>query len=692
MHLDFLHLPLEEPVPIFTLILFIILFVPLLLKKIRVPGLIGLVIAGIVVGPFGLNILERDASIVLFGTVGLLYLMFQAGLEIDLTDFMKNRNQSMIFGLLSALLPVVGGTLLGRYVLQFSWPASILLSSMMASHTLLAYPIVSRMGVSRNPVVAMTIGGTLIADTIALIILAVISGSQEGALDASFWLQLLIALPVLGFVVMGVFPRIGAWFFRNEQSDGSAQYVFVLMVVFAAAFLSEIVGLEPILGAFLAGLALNRLIPHTSPLMNRIEFLGNALFIPFFLISVGMLVDLRVLFQGVNVLIVAGTMILLALVGKWLAAFIVQQLFRYSVTERNLVFGLSAARAAATLAIALVGFDLALFDEDVLNGTVLMILITSLISTFVVENAARQLAITEKERSPDLKEIPERILVPISNPATVEQLIDLAVMIKSPQSKEPLYPLVVVKDDEAARERVLASRNMLQKALKHAAASNTPIEIVSRVDLNVANGIRRAIQEKVITDVIMGWNGEVTATRRIFGTVLDNLLDSTPQMILVSKMTHPLNITRRLITLLPPYAECESGFGHLLQRLIILARQTAAPLHFYGAPDTLSALKVTVQKAKPPVKAQYHEFTDWDDFLILGREVTQDDLFLVVSAREDTISHIRQLNDIPAKLAKHFANHSFVILYPEQNSREKVRENGIAELPASTRTEKESKV
>lgn len=690
MHLDFLHLPLEEPVPIFTLVLFIILFVPLLLKKIRVPGLIGLVIAGIVVGPFGLNILERDASIVLFGTVGLLYLMFQAGLEIDLADFMKNRNQSLSFGLLSALIPVVGGTILGRYVLQFSWPASLLLSSMMASHTLLAYPIVSRMGVSRNRVVAMAIGGTLIADTIALIMLAVIAGSQEGALDAAFWLQLLIALPVLGLVVMGVFPRMGAWFFRNEQSDGSAQYVFVLMVVFAAAFLSEIVGLEPILGAFLAGLALNRLIPHTSPLMSRIEFLGNALFIPFFLISVGMLVDLRVLFQGGNVLIVAGTMILLAVGGKWLAAFIVQQLFRFSVTERNLVFGLSTARAAATLAIALVGFDLALFDEDVLNGTVLMILITSLISTFVVENAARQLAITEKERPPDLTAIPERILVPISNPATVEQLIDLAVMIKNPQAKEPLYPLVVVKDDESARERVLSSRQMLEKALKHAAASDTPIEIVSRVDLNVANGIRRAIQEKVITDVILGWNGEVTASRRIFGSVLDNLLDSTPQMILVSKMTHPLNLTRRLITVLPPYAEHETGFGHWLQRVLVLARQTGVPLHFYGSPDTLLVLKATLQKAKPPVKAHYHEFTDWDDFLILGREVTQDDLLLVISARDDTISHIRQLNDIPAKLAKHFAGHSFVILYPEQNSREKVRENGAPELPAYAQSEKES--
>ncbi len=668
MHLEFLHLPLEEPVPIFTLVLLIILLAPLLLKKIRVPGLIGLVVAGIIVGPFGLNILERDASIVLFGTVGLLYLMFQAGLEIDLTDFMKNRNRSLVFGLLTAFIPIIGGTLLGRYVLNFSWMASILLSSMLASHTLLAYPIVSRMGISRNQVVAIAISGTLIADTIALIILAVIAGSQEGALDAAFWLRLLIAIPALAFIVVGIFPRIGAWFFRNEQSDGSSQYIFVLMTVFAAALLAEIAGLEPILGAFLAGLALNRLIPHASPLMNRIEFVGNAIFIPFFLISVGMLVDLRVLFQGVNVLIVAGSMIFLAIFSKWLAAFIVQQLFRYSVPERNLMFGLSAARAAATLAIALVGFDLALFDEDVLNGAVLMILTTSLISTFVVENAARKLAITEKERLPDLTDIPERILVPISNPASIEQLIDLAVMIKDPQSKEPLYPLVVVKDDETARERVLASRKMLEAALRHAAASDTPIEIVSRVDLSVANGIHRAIQEIVITDVIIGWNGEVTASRRIFGTVLDNLLDSTNQMFLVSKMTHPLNITNKIVTVLPPYAERETGYGRWLRTLMVLAQQTGAPLHFYGTPDTLKALKATIQRVKSPVKIHYAEFTDWDDFLIIGREITQDDLLVVVSAREDTISHIRQLNDIPSKLAQHFANSSFVILYPEQNA------------------------
>ncbi|MEI2610423.1 MAG: cation:proton antiporter [Candidatus Promineifilaceae bacterium] len=668
--MEFLHLPLEEPVPIFTLVLLIILLVPLVLKRIRVPGLIGLVIAGMIIGPYGLAILERDASIILFGTVGLLYLMFQAGLEIDLTDFMKNRHRSLLFGLLSALIPVVSGTLLGRYILHFSWAASILLSSMLASHTLLAYPIVSRMGISRNQVVAITIGGTLIADTIALIILAIIAGSQNGPLDTLFWLRLLIAIPVLAVVVVGIFPRIGAWFFRNEQSDGSAQYIFVLLVVFAAAFLAEIVGLEPILGAFLAGLALNRLIPHTSPLMNRIEFVGNALFIPFFLINVGMLVDLQVLLQGGNVLIVAGAMIFLAVVSKWLAAFIVQQLFRYSVTERNLVFGLSAARAAATLAIALVGFDLALFDEDVLNGAVLMILITSLISTFVVENAARKLAITEKEHRPDLTDIPERILVPISNPATIEQLIDLAVMVKNPQSPEPLYPLVVVKDDETARERVLSSRKTLTTALKHAAASDTNIEIVSRVDLNVANGIRRAIQEKVITCVILGWNGEVTPSRRIFGTVLDNLLDSTSQMILVSKLTHPLNLTRKIVALLPAYAECEPGFGHWLGALVRLVRQTGAPLHFYGTPDSLNALKNLAPTPFSSIKVSYHEFTDWDDLLIMGREITRDDLLLIISAREDTLSHMHQLNDIPSKLAKHFAPYSFVILYPEQNAME----------------------
>lgn len=666
MHPEFLQFPLEEPVPIFTLVLLIILSAPLLLKKIRVPGLIGLVIAGIIVGPYGLNMLERDASITLFGTVGMLYLMFQAGLEIDLIDFLKNRNRSLLFGTLTALIPIATATLTAVFLFHVNWTAAILFSAMLASHTLLAYPIVSRMGITRNQVVAIAIGGTLIADTTALIILAIISGSQEGGLTPAFWLRLLIALPALGLIILGIFPRLGAWFFRNEQSDGSAQYIFVLVIVFTAALLAEVAGLEPILGAFLAGLSLNRLIPHTSPLMNRIEFVGNALFIPFFLISVGMLVDLRVLFQGIRVLEVAATMILLALGSKWLAAFIMQKLFGYSHSERNLLFGLSAARAAAALAIALVGFDLGLFDEDILNGTVLMILTTSLVSSLVVEHAGRHLALVEAERAPEMKDFPERILVPISNPATVEQLIDLAVMIRNPKSSEPIYPLVVVKDDETAQERVLASHQMLQKALKHAAASNTEIEIVSRIGLNVANGIRRAIQEMMITDVILGWNGEITTSRRIFGSILDNLLEKTEQMILVSKLMHPLNITRKIVVLVPPYAEREAGCGHWANTLIILARQTGASLHFYGPSVTLEALRGVLRQATPPVAGQYHEFSQGEDFLIIGREVSQDDLLIIISARQDTISHQRYLDSIPGKLAQHFRQHSFVILYPEQ--------------------------
>lgn len=659
-------LPIQDPVLIFTLVLLIILLAPLLLRRLRIPGLIGLIVAGIAVGPNGFNLLQRDASIVLFGTVGLLYIMFLAGLEIDLTDFKKNRNRSIVFGLFTFLIPQVLGTLIVRVVLQFEWPSAILLASMFASHTLLAYPIVSRLGLVRVPVVGVTIGGTMITDTLALLVLAVVAGSARGELGAQFWFQLAVSLPLLAFVVLWVFPRIGAWFFKHGQGDGSAQYIFVLAVVFAAAFLSELAGVEPIIGAFLAGLALNRLIPHTSPLMNRIEFIGNTLFIPFFLIGVGMLVDLRVLFQGTEALVVAATMIILALGGKWLAAWGAARVFGYNRTEQNVIFGLSSAQAAATLAAVLVGFQLGLLNENVLNGTILMILVTCLLSTLVVENAGRQLAIQEAEQAPEIEEAGERILVPIANPATIEQLLDLAVMVKDPKSTEPIYPLVVVKDDAAAQEHIRANQKMLEKAMKHAAATETTLQIASRVDLNAANGIRRAINELMITNVIIGWNGEISTTRRIFGSVLDNLLERTQQMILVSKISHSLNVIGKIIVVIPELAEREVGFIRWVKTVQVLAKQTGAKLHFNGSADTLAQLQAIVSQTKPAVEARYHEFSEWEDFLILSREIKANDLLIVISARRGMLSYNKYLNQIPAKLARHFQAHSFVILYPEQ--------------------------
>lgn len=661
-----LSLPITDPVLIFAIMLFVILLAPLILSRLRIPGIIGFIVAGVVLGPNGFNVLLRDSSIVLFGTVGLLYIMFLAGLEVDMGDFKKNKNKSIVFGALTFSIPMLLGTLAGYYLLEFSLSSSILLASMFASHTLITYPIVNKLGVSKNRAVNVTVGGTIITDTAALLVLAVIAGSAAGEINSGFWIRLGVSMAVFVFIVLWGFPKIGGWFFKNVN-DGISQYIFVMAIVFAGAFLAEVAGIEAIVGAFLSGLALNRLIPHTSPLMNRVEFVGNSLFIPFFLIGVGMLVDMRVLFKGTEAVIVAATMIIVALVGKWTPARLTQKIFGYTSAEGGIIFGLSNSQAAATLAAVLVGYNLGILNENVLNGTILMILVTCLISSFATEKAGRELAIAESEKRPDLSETPEKILVPISNPDTIERLVDLAVLIKNPDSNQPIYALEVIRDDHESRENVVMSHRMLEKAVEHAAATNTDVRIISRVDLNVANGILRAVKENVITEIIIGWNARLSARDKIFGSVLDNVLGETEQMLLVTNIVEPLNTIKRIRVMVPRNAEYEIGYYRWIRVVKTLSKQLGAAVEFMGSEASMKKLESAVNDSKPEIEAKYIPDDYWRGFLSVLKEGGSDDLLIVISAREGTISHEKYLDRVPAMLSRYVSDKGFIVLYPEQH-------------------------
>src|SRR5690606_10406280 len=342
------------------------------------------------------------------------------------------------------------GTLAGYYLLHFSLTTSILLASLLASHTLIAYPIVSKLGISKNQAVTITVGGTMITDSLALLVLAVIAGMSTGAINNAFWIRLGISIATFGAIVGLVFPLLGGWFFK-KYDDNISQYIFVLGLVFLGAFLAEAAGIEAIIGAFMAGLALNRLIPHTSPLMNRIEFVGNALFIPFFLIGVGMLVDLRVFFLDINTLYVAGVMTFVALSAKYIAAYFSQKVFKFSKAQRDVVYGLSSAQAAATLAAVLVGYNIILgenpdgepirlLDDSVLNGSILMILITCTVASFIAQRGATKLALEEIDEKSEEEndEYAEKILIPVNYPENIEELINLGVTVKTGSSKNAL--------------------------------------------------------------------------------------------------------------------------------------------------------------------------------------------------------------------------------------------------------------
>ncbi|MEO8793873.1 MAG: cation:proton antiporter [Daejeonella sp.] len=663
------YFPITDPVLIFSVVLFIILLAPIIFKRYKVPNLIVLIVAGVIVGPNGLNILLRDQSMILFGTVGLLYIMFIAGLEIDLNDFIRNKNRTLIHGFLTFLIPGALATWVGYSFLDLSMVSSLLFASVLSSHTLLAYPIISRLGITNSRAVGITVGGTIIADTGALLILAMIANYTHGALDYIFAIRMGISLSIFGFIIFWGFPKVSVWFFKNFESEGVSQYIFVLALVFLAGFLAHLAGIEPIIGAFLAGLALNRMIPHSSPLMNRIEFVGNALFIPFFLISVGMLVNLQVVFKGVHALVISGVLIVVAISSKWIAAFVTQKVFGFTVTERNLIFGLTTARAAATLASVLIGYQLGLLSEEILNGSIIMILVTCLVSTIVVEKAGRkQVREEDLNLSNAPRENPERILVPISNPESVEKLIDFSVLLKKPRSAEQIFPLMVIPDDDAAHEHMIRSNKILDLAAKHAAASDNGVSGVTRVDMNVSSGILRAIKELNITQIVIGWNARHSAKQWIFGSVLDNLLERCGRMILVTNFVNPLNTTHHIVVVVPAFAEFESGFLHWTKSMLTFAKQAGADLKLYAPKETNEQLKKVFAESKSSVQVSFEVFDDWDSFMKFESIVGVNDLLVVVSSRSGSISHHSALDHTPRQLGKHFSDKSFVVIYPEQNN------------------------
>ncbi|MFN7118558.1 MAG: cation:proton antiporter [Saprospiraceae bacterium] len=667
LNIDF-SLPLKNPVLIFSILLFIILLSPILLRRLRLPGIIGLIISGVIIGPHGFNLMERNTAIILFGTVGLIYIMFLAGLELDLNEFRKNRYKSLLFGLFTFALPLSIGFPVCYYFLQYDFLPSLLIASMFATHTLVAYPIASRLGISKNEAVAITVGGTIITDTAVLLILAVITGSQEGGLSSAFWIKLIISLIIFGFIVFWVFPPVARWFFKNIEGEKTSPYIFVLALVFLAAFLAEVAGVEPIIGAFMAGLALNSLIPHTSALMNRIEFVGNALFIPFFLISVGMLVDVRVLLKGPQALIVAGTLTVVAITGKWLAAWLTQRIFHYTVHHRNVIFGLSSAHAAATLAVILIGFQIKLLDENVLNGTIILILITCLVGSFVTESAGRKLAIAEADKLPELGELEEKFLVPVANPTTIEPLMDLAMLLKNKRSKQPITALSVVKDDAEAREKVLQNNKMLEKAIVHAAATDTQVRVETRVALNASSGISQYVQERLITTIIMGWSGKSNVAGTIFGTTLDALIARNASTIVVANLCQPLNITRRITVIVPANAQYEVGFPIWVEKLYTLAKETSATLLFRTVPRTWEYIMRRLEKLKSTVQVEFDEMQYFEDISTFIKNGSKNDILIVISAREATISYDNYLDKLPGTLPRYFKNQNFMVIYPEQSA------------------------
>ncbi len=676
MHLfDFdLMLPITDPTWVFFLVLIIILFAPMVLGRLHIPHIIGMILAGVLIGEHGFNILERDSSFELFGKVGLYYIMFLAGLEMDMEDFKKNRTKGMVFGWFTFIIPMVMGVWSSMQLLGYGFVTSVLLASMYASHTLIAYPIISRYGLSRLRSVNITIGGTAVTVTLALIILAVVGGMYKGTVDGMFWVLLIAKVAFLGFLIVFFFPRIGRWFFR-KYDDNVMQFVFVLAMVFLGGGLMEFVGMEGILGAFLAGLVLNRLIPHVSPLMNRLEFVGNALFIPYFLIGVGMIIDVRSLFTGGEALKVAVVMTVFATLSKWVAAWITQKIYRMQPNERSMMFGLSNAQAAATLAAVLIGHGIImengerLLNDDVLNGTVVMILFTCVISSFVTERSARRFATRGEDiKFEDKKDKsqPQQILIPVANPDTIEELINLALVIKDPKQKNELIALNVINDSNSSENKELQGKRNLEKAAMIAAAADVAVTRVSRYDLNIAAGIIHTVKEYDVTELVIGLHRKANIVDSFFGSLSENLLKGTYRQVMIAKFLMPVNTLRRIIIAVPPKAEYEAGFQKWVEHFCRIGSILGCRVHFFANERTLALLQTLLKKKYSSTPSEFTLLESWEDLLILTGQVNYDHLLVIISARRGSISYDPSFEKLPAQLSKYFANNSLIILYPDQ--------------------------
>ncbi len=683
-------LPLEDPILKFLLIMAIVLAAPILLNRLKVPYLLGLIIAGAVIGPHGLNLVLRDSSIILSGTAGLLYIMFLSGLDLEMADLRRSGRQSLLFGLLTFGVPLLFGILAGRYLLGFPLHSSVLLAGLFASQTLIAYPIVSKLGIARDKAVTIAVGGTVITDTLALLLLTVVVGVATGSVDEGFWWRLAASVAGCIAAILVLFPLAARWFFKR-CSDNVSQYVFVLVMVFLGAWLAQWAGLEPIIGAFLAGLALNRLIPRTSPLMNRIEFVGNAVFIPFFLIGVGMLIDYRAFFRNWESLEVAAVMIVLVTAAKYAAAYLSQKAFRLSADQRTLLFGLSSAHVAATLAAVMVGYNvilgytpegepIRLLGESVLNGTIFMILATCTVSTFATQRGAHQIALRGARRDNRTQGAPgEHVLIPVAHEEHIGELVGLGIALTK-QKYRSLYALKAIDNRLDDPEMQKSGQRLLDRAAEAAAAAGIHMHRLLRYDVNIVNAIVSVVRERNVSDLVLGMHhvGETPALTlpdvlgggtAPLGKTIPAVLESSNVTTYIHASRQPLSTVRRHLVFVPRRAELEAGFRTWLLRVRHLAHDTAgAKLIFHATGATVEHLRRHRRRRGADIASYvvHDEVWSWDELPALLREVRPDDCVWVVMSRRDRISYQAAMSRVPGYLEELLPRNSYVMLFPVQ--------------------------
>lgn len=654
-----------QPVQIFFIVLAIILLAPLLLNKLKIPHIIGMIVAGVIVGPYGFNVLDNDSSFAIFGQVGLLYLMFLAGLEIDMYHLKLNLRRGLLFGVLTLTIPLILGVLTSVYLLHVDWPTACLLGAMYASHTLLSYPVAARFGITKAPAVLIAIVGTIIAVIGALLVLAgTVSVHEEGYFNPSAILLLMLRLTVWVVVLLYAYPRIVRMFFKKFP-DKVMQYVFVLTLVFLAACSAQFIGLEPVLGAFFAGLLLNRYVPISSPLMNSIEFVGNALFIPYFLISVGMMINVRVL-GNVQTLTVAAIMLAVALGSKWLPAYIAQKINHLDSYSRNVMFGLTAAHTAVALAVVTVGYRMDMFDERILNSTIVVILITCALAPIFTSASAPKLKVKMMEEDGDIIRHTRvnNTLIAVANPLTTPPLVEMAMLMRNERGQHNFYAIHV--RNENSTQAKSTSRASLEAARRTGATADINIQTLERFDLNTVTGILNTIEEREVTEIILGIHRRVTIIDSFFGSKVEQLLRSTNKMVMITRSFIPVNTITRVVVWVPVDAQYETGFSRWVRAVARLTRQVGCRITFCCPGDVQPLIRGVLYAENYGIRCEFRTIDSQDDIVLMANKIADDDLFVVIGARVQSVSYRPEMSELPGFLQKYLSINNIMMIYPEQ--------------------------
>ena len=672
------YFPITSPTLIFFVVLLIILSAPIIMGKLRIPHIVGMVLAGMLIGNHGLHILERDDSFELFGKVGLLYIMFLAGLEMDLESVKKNSRRFLIFGMLTCFIPLFLTYFMAIWLLDYTKTASFLLGCIMASNTLIAYPIISRYGLQRNPSVMLSVGSSMLSLFMALMMLAALSASYGEDVGFGFWLLFLIKFAAFCIGSVWLIPKMARYFLRR-YSDAVMQFIFVLAVMFLSSSLSEAIGVEGIVGAFIAGLILNRYIPHVSPLMNRIEFTGNAIFIPYFLIGVGMLINLGSLFEGAHMLWVVALIVFFGTFGKALAAYISSILFHLPQSSGHMMFGMTCAHAAGAIAMVMVGMRLEvapghyLVNNEILNGVIIMILITCIISTMMTEKASQQIVLAKSQkptvRKPDADD--EKILLCVKYPEIAPQLLELSIMMRNRSLSRGLVALNVVYDDNKAAAGREQGLQLLERLQQRASAADIQMQTQVRLSSNIANGIKHAFREFGCSEIIMGMHVHTDANPKFWGEFLQSLYNGLNRQIVLTRFVQPLNTLRRIQVAVPSRAEFEPGFHRWLERLARMAGNLDCRIQFHGRNESLELIREYINNHHPSVRAEYTFMAHWNELPRLAETIQDDHMFVVITARKGTISYKTALERLPKELMQHFSGKNLMILFPDQYGTQK---------------------